>query len=183
MVVFKKAILDRAQEHPHNGHRAAQQQILPDIFVQNPVGYRKAPRHGHADVDQVGQHETGGRRQRGDVLIELPKDTGEDEQAQRETKFRRGFSFDAVPFSTPCLYRNYFTIQAGEKPVLKAKLVLLFIGALCPLLLQIRKESAKVIGKEKSEIAISDNLAQFGGAYRIRTGDLYNANVARYQLC
>ena len=22
-----------------------------------------------------------------------------------------------------------------------------------------------------------------GGAYRIRTGDLYNANVARYQLC
>ena len=82
----------------------------------------------------------------------------------------------------PCLYRNYFTIQAGEKPVLKAKLVLLFIGALCPLLLQIRKESAKVIGKEKSEIAISDNLAQFGGAYRIRTGDLYNANVARYQL-
>jgi hypothetical protein len=45
-----------------------------------------------------------------------------------------------------------FTIQAGEKPVLKAKLVLLFIGALCPLLLQIRKESAKVIGKEKSEI-------------------------------
>ena len=23
----------------------------------------------------------------------------------------------------------------------------------------------------------------FGGAYRIRTGDLYNANVARYQLC
>ena len=23
----------------------------------------------------------------------------------------------------------------------------------------------------------------YGGAYRIRTGDLYNANVARYQLC
>ena len=24
---------------------------------------------------------------------------------------------------------------------------------------------------------------RFGGAFRIRTGDLYNANVARYQLC
>ena len=26
-------------------------------------------------------------------------------------------------------------------------------------------------------------LGSDGGAYRIRTGDLYNANVARYQLC
>ena len=111
MVVFKKAILDRAQEHPHNGHRAAQQQILPDIFVQNPVGYRKAPRHGQADVDQVGQHETGGRRQRGDVLIELPKDTGEDEQAHCETEFHHGFSSDGVhSFTSSACVVNTITV-------------------------------------------------------------------------
>ncbi len=95
MVVFKKAILDRAQEHPHNGHRAAQQQILPDIF----------------DVDQVGQHETGGRRQRGDVLIELPKDTGEDEQAHCETEFHHGFSSDGVhSFTSSACVVNTITV-------------------------------------------------------------------------
>ena len=130
--------------------------------MKNPVWYGKTPRHGQADVDQIGENETNGSWQRGAFVIDLTKNAGEYEQTQCQTKLRRGFSFDAVHFSTPCLYRNYFTIQAGEKPVLKAKLVLLFIGALCPLLLQIRKESAKVIGKEKSEIAISDNLAQFG---------------------
>ena len=30
---------------------------------------------------------------------------------------------------------------------------------------------------------IVSNPSRDGGAYRIRTGDLYNANVARYQLC
>ena len=37
--------------------------------------------------------------------------------------------------------------------------------------------------KEKDWNLVSKFQSFYGGAYRIRTGDLYNANVARYQLC
>ena len=34
-----------------------------------------------------------------------------------------------------------------------------------------------------NEKVLLEREGLYGGAYRIRTGDLYNANVARYQLC
>ena len=39
---------------------------------------------------------------------------------------------------------------------------------------------AKISVKTKKDLHFCKS---HGGAYRIRTGDLYNANVARYQLC
>ena len=41
--------------------------------------------------------------------------------------------------------------------------------------------SISQVEKKSKKPIIIDRLD--GGAYRIRTGDLYNANVARYQLC
>ncbi len=43
----------------------------------------------------------------------------------------------------------------------------------------------QTVDKDKLIIRSQSFLTGFryGGAYRIRTGDLYNANVARYQLC
>ena len=102
---LKKAILDRAQKQPQHSHGASRQQPPPIVAMQNSARYGKAPAHGQADIDQIGQQKTHGGGQRRGHTIQLPEKTGKNEQPQRQAKLCDGFSLYVrhSPTSEPSL--------------------------------------------------------------------------------
>ena len=91
-IAAEKAILDRAQKQPQHSHGASKQQPPPIVAMQNSARYGKAPRHGQADIDQIGQQKTYGGGQRRGQAIHLLEKTGKNEQPQRKAKLCDGFS-------------------------------------------------------------------------------------------
>ena len=123
-IAAEKAILDRAQKQPQHSHGASKQQPPPIVAMQNSARYGKAPRHGQADIDQIGQQKTHGGGQRRGQAIQLPKKNRQGRTAPVPGKALRWIFALWPPFPhlrTVPSSNSYSTIQKVEKPAFPRK--------------------------------------------------------------
>ena len=123
-IAAEKAILDRAQKQPQHSHGASKQQPPPIVAMQNSARYGKAPRHGQADIDQIGQQKTHGGGQRRGQAIQLPKKNRQGRTAPAPGKALRWIFALWPPFPhlrTVPSSSSYSTIQKVEKPAFPRK--------------------------------------------------------------
>ena len=123
-IAAEKAILDRAQKQPQHSHGASKQQPPPIVAMQNSARYGKAPRHGQADIDQIGQQKNTRR-----MAAARPGDPAAGKRLPERTAPVPGKALRWIfalwpPFPhlrTVPSSNSYSTIQKVEKPAFPRK--------------------------------------------------------------